>query len=179
MFTQSHRHMHAAAGESLSCVWLLWPRGLQPARLLCPWDSPGRNTGVGGHFLLQGIFLTQESNFSLLHCRQIVYHLSHQGRPIRSIKISSSSQFWVWLGRHSGHSGWQESAEVVLGACQKSQWRCGLKNLGDHTHTYSVWILASVPGISPSAKVWGSPLWGWVGDPCIAVLNLTKGCFYW
>ena len=35
---------------------------LQSARLLCPWDSPGRDTGVGCHFLLQGIFLTQGSN---------------------------------------------------------------------------------------------------------------------
>jgi len=36
-----------------------WPRGLQPTRLLCPWASPGKNTGVGCHFLLQGIFPTQ------------------------------------------------------------------------------------------------------------------------
>ena len=35
------------------------PYGLQPARLLCPWDSPGQSTVVGCHFLLQGIFLTQ------------------------------------------------------------------------------------------------------------------------
>jgi len=35
---------------------------LWPARLLCPWDSPGKNTGMGGHFLLQGIFPTQGSN---------------------------------------------------------------------------------------------------------------------
>ena len=35
-----------------------------------PWDSPGKNTGVGCHFLLQGIFLTQGSNPGLLHCRQ-------------------------------------------------------------------------------------------------------------
>ena len=40
----------------------LWPHGLEPARLLCPWASPGKNTGVGCHFLLQGIFLTQGSN---------------------------------------------------------------------------------------------------------------------
>ena len=44
--------------------------GLQPTRLLRPWDSPGKNTGVGCHFLLQGIFLTQGSNPGLLHCRQ-------------------------------------------------------------------------------------------------------------
>ena len=37
----------------------LWPRGLYPTRLLCPWDFPGKNTGVDCHFLLQGIFLTQ------------------------------------------------------------------------------------------------------------------------
>ena len=40
----------------------LWPHGLQPTRLLCPWDFPGRNTGVHCHFLLQGIFPTQGSN---------------------------------------------------------------------------------------------------------------------
>jgi len=50
----------------LSCVWVLWPHGLQPTRLLCPWDSPGKNTGVGCHTLLQGIFLTQGSNPHLL-----------------------------------------------------------------------------------------------------------------
>ena len=70
-------------------------------RLPHPWDSPGKNTGVGCHFLLQcqaplsmefsrqeywsgyhsllqGIFLTQGLNLGLLHCRQILYHLSHQ-----------------------------------------------------------------------------------------------------
>ena len=39
---------------SPSHVWLLQPHGLQPTRLPCPWDSPGKNTGVGCHFLLQG-----------------------------------------------------------------------------------------------------------------------------
>ena len=43
-----------------------------------PWNSPGKNTGVGSHSLFQGIFSTQGSNPSLLHCRQILYHLSHQ-----------------------------------------------------------------------------------------------------
>ena len=47
-----------------------------------PWDSPGKNTGVGSHFLLQGIFQTQVSNLGLLHCRQILYCLSHQGRVL-------------------------------------------------------------------------------------------------
>ena len=50
----------------------LQPGGLYPTRLLCPWDSPGKNTGVGCHFLLQGIFPTQGSNPGLLHCRQML-----------------------------------------------------------------------------------------------------------
>ena len=45
----------------------LKPHWLKPARLLCPWDFPGKNTGVGCHFLLQRIFLTQKLNLQLLH----------------------------------------------------------------------------------------------------------------
>ena len=45
----------------------LGPHGLYPARLLCPWDSPGKNTRVGCHLLLQGIFPTQGFNPGLLH----------------------------------------------------------------------------------------------------------------
>ena len=50
-------------------------------RLLHPWDFLGKNTGVGCHLLLQGIFLTQGSNSGLPHYRQTLYHLSHQGSP--------------------------------------------------------------------------------------------------
>ena len=53
----------------------------KPTRLFCPWDSPGKNTGVGCLSILQGIFLTQGSKPGLLHCRQILYHLRHQGNP--------------------------------------------------------------------------------------------------
>ena len=56
----------------------LRPHGPQSARLLCPWDSPGKKTGVGCHALLQGIFPTWGLNPGLLHCRQILYCLSHQ-----------------------------------------------------------------------------------------------------
>ena len=58
--------------ESVSCSVVsssLQPHGLKPARLLCPWDSPGKNTGVGCRSLLQGIFSTQGSHPGLLHCR--------------------------------------------------------------------------------------------------------------
>ena len=55
----------------------LRPDGLQPSRLLCSSDSPGKNIGMDSHLLLQGIFKTQESNPGLLHHRQILYRLNH------------------------------------------------------------------------------------------------------
>ena len=60
------------------------PTRLQPARILCPWDFPGENTGVGCHFLLQGIFPAQGSNLHLLCllCWQVgSLPLSHLGSP--------------------------------------------------------------------------------------------------
>ena len=51
----SNTHTLYLFSGSVSCLVMsnsLWPHGLQPARLLCPWDSPGQNTGVGCHFLL-------------------------------------------------------------------------------------------------------------------------------
>ena len=69
---------HVRAKSLQSCPTLHDP---MTARPLCPWDSPGKNTGVGCHALLQGSFLAQESNQGLLHCRWILYCLNHQGSP--------------------------------------------------------------------------------------------------
>ena len=55
---------------------------LRPHGLDSPWNSVGQNIGVGSLSLLQGIFPTQGSNWSLLYCRQILYQLSHQGSPV-------------------------------------------------------------------------------------------------
>ena len=65
----------------------LRPHRLKPGGLLCPWDSPGKNTGVCCYFLLQRIFPTQGTNPILLQCRQTLYHLSHHGS--REYEISS------------------------------------------------------------------------------------------
>ena len=54
---------------------------LPPHGLYSPWDSPGQNTGVGSHSLLQGIFPTQGLNPGFPHYRQILYQLSHKGSP--------------------------------------------------------------------------------------------------
>ena len=58
-----------------SCL-TLWPHGLY-----CPWNSPGQNTGLGSVSLFQGTVPTQRSNPGLLHCRRILYQLSHKGSP--------------------------------------------------------------------------------------------------
>ena len=72
----------AVKNENLSVVsHILQPHWLWPARFLCPWNSPGKNTGVGSCSLLQGIFQTQGSDPGLQHCRWILYCLSQQGSP--------------------------------------------------------------------------------------------------
>ena len=83
-------HPQPAPRERLSCaLWLrcsvvsdaATPWTAAP-RLLCPWDPPGKDTGVGCHLLLQGIFPTQGSNPDHLHCRWILYRPSHQGSSL-------------------------------------------------------------------------------------------------
>ena len=70
-------HSRTCESENRSVMSdFLWPHGLYS-----PWTSLGQNTGVGSLFLLQGIFPTHGSNPGLLHCRQILYSLSHKGNP--------------------------------------------------------------------------------------------------
>ena len=77
-----------------SCPTLCDP--MEPTSLLCPWNSPGKITGMGS--FLQGIFLTQVSNPGLLHCREILYYLSHQG--IEKCKGSKKSCRVFDMGMH-------------------------------------------------------------------------------
>ena len=75
--------VHVSSLYACICTQSLFvTHGLQPTRLLSSWDSPGKNTRMGCHFFLQGIFQTQGSNpclLHLLHCRQILCQRSHQG----------------------------------------------------------------------------------------------------
>ena len=81
-----------------SCPTLCDPHGLQPTRLHSPWNFPGKSTGVACHFLVQGIFLTQRSNLGLPHCRETLFHLSHQVLP-------NSDLYWRKWGKPLDHSG--------------------------------------------------------------------------
>ena len=66
------------------CPTLLWPPRTVAPRLLCPWDFPGKNSGGGCYFLLQGIFPTQELKPCLLHLADS-FPMSHQGSPHRGM----------------------------------------------------------------------------------------------
>ena len=104
-------------------VTLCDPVDCSPLRLLCPWDSTGKNTGVGCHFLLQGIFPTEGSNLGLLHCRQTLYPLSHREAceythansnsvtPI--MNLSSVIQNWYFYGHKT-----TDCFQIGKGVCQ-------------------------------------------------------------
>ena len=89
----------------LSCAWLFAiPWTVAPPRLLCPWDFPGKNTGVGCHFLLQGIFLTQGSKpGSPLQADSL--YLSHVSVLLLFfLQQSISLHFQNWIRSFKSHS---------------------------------------------------------------------------
>ena len=76
----------AAVIVAQSCPTLCDPT--DPASLLCPWDFPGKNTGVDCHSLLQRIFLTQELNLGLLYCRRTLSPLSYR-EHLKNISVKT------------------------------------------------------------------------------------------
>ena len=76
------------------------PYGLQPARLLCPWDFLGKSSGVCCHALLWGIFPTQVSNLGLLHCRQIFYHWVTREAPSNGCYENQMRPCMYWHTQH-------------------------------------------------------------------------------
>ena len=99
------RVSHSVVSDSLR------PHELQPARLLCPRNSPG-NTRVGDNSLLQGIFLTQGLKPGLLHCRHILYPLSHQGSP--SVRYHSPCTRRIRFKKTDNTKCWQGCGEVKI-----------------------------------------------------------------
>ena len=73
-----NRNVNCWCSVAKLCPTLLWLHGLIPFRLLCPLVFPGKNPGVGCHFLLQGIFLTQGLNPCLMHWRADFLRLNQQ-----------------------------------------------------------------------------------------------------
>ena len=87
-----------------SCLTLCDPMDCSPPGSSVHEASPSKNTGLGCHALLQGIFLTQRSNPGLLDCRWILYHLSHQGRNIFWKENPKHNPVYLWkmAVMHSG-----------------------------------------------------------------------------
>ena len=77
-----------------SCLTLCDPMDCSPPGSYCPWDSPGKNTRVGFHALLQGIFLTQGLNMCFLHCWWILYPLSQLGSQI--LVYSTTKNIYIY-----------------------------------------------------------------------------------
>ena len=105
-------------------------------RLLCPWDFPGNNTGVGCHFLLQGIFLTKGSNLDLPHCRETLYPLSHWNYQTENLKQLCDVQ-----GQEMDFSAQNREYTLLLpflacgeGVCYWSIW------------TLKAWAMSTHPG---------------------------------
>ena len=120
----------------------LWPRGLRPARLLYPRDSPCKNTSVDCHFLLQGIFLIQGLNLHLLHWQIDALPLSHFGSPLIIICYDYMSPLFTLfsMGGSSGHIwtspgvwGWMHTrwleAMILVGLSYSSRASVGMNPL--------------------------------------------------
>ena len=72
-------------------------------RLLCPWDFPGKSTGVGCHFLLQSIFPTQGLNPGLPHCKQTLLPSEPPGESLEAFQRRVRQMQWNLSGGGRGH----------------------------------------------------------------------------
>ena len=83
--------------KSFSCVRLFATPWTVAKRLLHPWNFPGKSTGVGCHFLCQGIFLIQGSNQGLPHCKQMLLPSEAPGKPagLQSVGLQRGGHNWV------------------------------------------------------------------------------------
>ena len=109
--TQTPRHSTACVLSHSAVFDSLRSHGLKSSRLLSSWDVSGKNTGVGCHFLLQGIFPTQESNcrlLCLLHCRWIFFTHWAIGEELSNTKtIFSSGNLKIWENQHVSNENYR------------------------------------------------------------------------
>ena len=139
----------------------LRPHGLLPTRLLGPWNFPGKNTGVGCHFLLQGIFPAEGSNLSLPRCRQTLYCLSYQESPwlFRSPQTVENSErngipdHLICLLRDL-YAGQETTVRTVHGTTDWFQIGKGCEEL---SHWKSPWCWGKIEGWR--RRVWQRMRW--------------------
>ena len=159
--------MSSASAQSLSHVWLFATPWTVACRLLSLWNSPGKNTGTGCHFLLQGIFPIQRSNPGLLYLRQILYHLSHQGSPPS-----------MWIVRNTQYMGRQEIENFFFFSVFKNRflekWLRVLVSSKGNTRVSLCVSLSVSPLLSVVEEVRGLPyLMSFVGFPSLLMWVLA------
>ena len=184
--------MNTAIFSCLAVPDSLQAHDLYPARHLCPWGlSPwkiiGKNIGVGCYPLLQGIFPTHGSNPGLLHCRPILYHLSHHGSPdeARNTEVHVSFQSMIfswyisrWLQLFKRHR-WKNAQEKAYRAESKEMWDMELGFLFPGCQRQLCAPSTDVPALSTSRH--GSSLQA----PCPEILlglhrqGMTDGPYSW
>ena len=138
-------HMHVCMQACSVVSDSLWHHRLLPARLLCPWTSPGKNTGVGCHFLLQGVFLTLGSNpdlLPLLHWQVGSLPLSHLGSLLKdnhhvniSWHLNTAAQS---MGPKCPHRTWDQSLNGYTHK-RNSDW-APCKSLPNISWEFGNWI---------------------------------------
>ena len=101
IYTHTNTHTHIWKLVSQLCPPLCDPIDYSPPGFSVHENSPAKNTGVGWHFLLQGIFLTQEPNPGLLHCRLVLCQLSYQGSLVSKTCVLGSRNLVYYLGNLS------------------------------------------------------------------------------
>ena len=105
------------------------PHRLLLTRLLCPWNSPGKNTEVGCHSLLQGIFPNQVLNLSLPPCRQILYHLSHREEEQGGIEPEGKRK----IAARTLSPRWEETGANFRSVIYRVLVHMGKRTLGSFT----------------------------------------------
>ena len=109
-----------------SCLTLLWPHGLQPARLLCPWDFLGKKTGVGCHFLFQGMFPMEPSKLCLLHWQADSLPRNHVGSPCFFVYKYTNIDYKIFICSFGSHKPFLKWEEVSLFCFSKwGDWGSG------------------------------------------------------
>ena len=155
---------------------------LRPAKLLCPWNSPDKNTGVVSHSFLHGSSWSRDWTQVSHICRQILYSLHHQGSPRACLGS------WAFVQLH-----WCSFKAVTLSSVEQRQVRAGLQPRDGYSFHLSGWGLPcsgsssgfSVPFTPPDlltsilAVSWITPppaWWTWSG---FLFPWLDADCYSW
>ena len=145
----------------------VWPYGLQTPRLLCPWDSPGKNTGVGCHFLLQGIVPSQGSNLASPALAGRLFTPGPLGKLRWPTGTFKHGKHWPQLQTNEWTDGGEEMWQV-----RKASWRRPLA-----MKAAAIWeeMRSIASNCGPHLAAGWNHLWGFVNKKCWLLPPLPRG----